>query len=201
MVEFDKSGRFIKLFFLQKMSILTVLFPFSTAKLSFSDISLQHISTIFVHLLHKTSLFIIMKTIHIIILVGVLALLGGGCYAYSEYNRGHKDLATAKADVVLADAALIKAFVDNETAANGQYLDKVIKIEGTVKNIEKNPEGFYTVYLGAAGGENSVACEMSKEHNAEAETLKAGDKAVFQGKCAGFNILDVSLTECALEKK
>lgn len=202
MVEFDKSGRSIKLFFYaKKMSISTALFPFSTAKLPFSVISLQLIPTIFVHLLHTTSLFIIMKTKQIIILVGVLVLLGLGYYAYTEYGREHQDLATAKADVVLADAALIKAFVDNETAANGLYLDKVIKIEGTVKNVEKNPEGFYTVYLGAAGSENSVACGMSKEHNAEAESLKVGDKAIFQGKCAGFNILDVSLTECALSKK
>lgn len=140
-----------------------------------------------------------MKTKQIILIIAVLAVLGGGYYAYSEYNRGHKDLATAKADVALSDVNLIKAFVDDEAAANKQYLDKVIKVEGTVKTVEKNPEGFFTIYLGAAGGENSVACEMAKEHNAQAANLKVGDKAAFQGKCAGFNILDVSLTECALQ--
>lgn len=132
-------------------------------------------------------------------IVVLLVLAGGGYYAYSEYNRGHKDLATAKADVGLTDVNLIKAFVDNEAEANKQYLDKVIKIEGTVKSVEKDAQGLYTVYLGAAGSMNSVSCQMAKAHNEEVASLKAGDKAVFQGKCAGF-LDDVSLTECALQK-
>ncbi len=141
-----------------------------------------------------------MKTKQLIFLVLALVLLGGLSYGLYQYFRKAPDLVKAKANMVLTDMELIKAYTTNEAKSDSLYLDKVIKVKGTVKSVEKDPEGFNTVYLGASDGENSVSCAMSKKHNAETEMLKVGDKAIFQGKCAGF-MIDVSLTECGLQKE
>ena len=82
------------------------------------------------------------------IFIGVAVLaLAAGLYGYKEYNRRNKDLANVRADMKMNSADLINAFKKNETEANKNFLDKVIQVEGTVKEVIKDEKGYYTVVV------------------------------------------------------
>ena len=131
--------------------------------------------------------------------------LAAGYYGYSEYNRKPLDLAKVKPSVTLRAEELIKDFETNEQSANAKYLDKIIAVEGTVKTIEKNDMGYYTVILGEAGTMSSVRCSMDSVHQQDAATLIEGAIVTMKGACTGFNAdellgSDVILNRCVINK-
>jgi hypothetical protein len=141
----------------------------------------------------------------IILSVVAIALLGGGWYAYSEYTRKVKDLAKVKADMKLTVAELLSAFENNETQANLAYLDKVISVKGTVRTVEKNEKGFYSVVLGEEGSMSSVRCSINPNYKDDIIAIPAGSLVTMKGACTGFNqdeLLgsDVILNRCVLDK-
>ena len=139
-----------------------------------------------------------------IILVVVLLALGGW-YAYYQYNRKNKDLKDESADVVINAPALIKAFQQDTSAANRQYVDKIVAVTGTVKKIDAdgNP---VVVFLGVPGEMSSVKCSMDSTHGEDYKAMKDGNNVTLKGKCTGgvtddlFGT-DVTLNYCVLQKK
>jgi hypothetical protein len=81
----------------------------------------------------------------------------------------------------------VQEFLMNEQSANKKYWDKVIKVEGTVKNIEKDDKGFYSVVLGDITSSSSVRCTLDSAHNKEAKFIEKGETTILKGICAGFN--------------
>lgn len=126
------------------------------------------------------------KTIIILSIIG-FALAGGGWYAYKEYTRKVKDLTKVKADLQLSAGELISAFETNEQKANADYLDKVIAVKGTVKSVEKNEQGHFTVILGDEGTPSSVRCSMDSIHQLDVSSLPEGSLVTLKGACTGFN--------------
>jgi hypothetical protein len=144
------------------------------------------------------------KTIIIIAIIG-FALAGGGWYAYSEYTRKVKDLATVSAEVQISAAELISAFESNEGKANTSYLDKIIAVKGPVRSVEKNDQGHFTVILGEAGSLSAVRCSMDSSHQEEVASLPEGSLVTMKGACTGFNAdemlgSDVILNRAVLQK-
>src|SRR5687767_6837874 len=92
----------------------------------------------------------------IILAIIAFGLVGGGWYAYAEFTRKVKDLATVSADLEINAGDLIAAFQKNESAANIAYLDKIISVTGRVRSVERNDRGQYTVILGEPGSMSSV---------------------------------------------
>lgn len=138
--------------------------------------------------------------------VAVVGLAGAAGYIVKEYNRKHPDTASRKADFRLAVTALVQAFETDEAGANTRYLDKVIRVEGPVRELAKDEKGFYTVVLGDSTGLASVRCSMDSLHNPEAAALQPGAVVALKGICTGFNkdeLLgsDVILFRCALDKQ
>jgi hypothetical protein len=141
----------------------------------------------------------------IILAILAFALAGGGWYAYSEYSRKVKDLANVKADLRINATELVAAFEKNETGANTIYLDKVIAVRGTVKSVEKNDRGHYTVILGESGSASAVRCSMDSTHQQDISVIPAGSLVTIKGACTGFNAdellgSDVILNRCVLDK-
>lgn len=123
-----------------------------------------------------------------IIIVSIVVIAAAGAlYAYTEYNRKPKDLHRVKPGVELTATSLINAFENDEQKANNAYLDKVIAVEGQVKEIEKNENGFYTIILGEEGTTSSVRCSMDSKHQQEAAELVKGSAVKVKGVCTGFN--------------
>lgn len=129
-----------------------------------------------------------------VLVVGAIAAF----YGYSEYTRGHKDLSNEKADVTLTAQELMSAFETDEAAANTKYLDKAISVTGTVKAIDKNEAGGYSVQL-IGSDMGNVSCEMDERHNADAEKLHTGDNVTMKGTCTGM-LMDVILIRCVIDK-
>ncbi|HEY6063244.1 MAG TPA: hypothetical protein VIV35_06520 [Chitinophagaceae bacterium] len=128
------------------------------------------------------------KTIIRYILPALLLVIAAvALYIYKEYNRTHKDTARLKAEYSLAATDLIKEFETNEQASNKKYWDKVIRVEGMLKEIVKDEKGYYSVALGDTSSMSSVRCSIDSVHSQEAATIKKGMMVAVKGICSGFN--------------
>ncbi len=125
-------------------------------------------------------------------------VLAGG-YGYYEWNRPHQDLATAKEDVSIGANALLTAFESDENAANQLYLDKVIKVNGVIKSVEKSESGEITVILATDNDMSSVICNLNPD-DTHPPNMKAGQNVSLKGLCSGY-LMDVVLERCALAQK
>ncbi|MBL7740036.1 MAG: hypothetical protein JNK14_12535 [Chitinophagaceae bacterium] len=146
-----------------------------------------------------------MKKRKIILLTIAVAILCGAWYGYREYTRKVTDLSHVKAQARIGTEDLISSFEMNEKTANEMYLGKVIAVKGSIKSIEKDDKGYYSVILGDASSMSSVRCSMDMDHQAEITTLAAGTSITVKGACTGFTAdellgSDVILNRCVIEK-
>jgi hypothetical protein len=136
--------------------------------------------------------------------LGAAAIMAG-LYGYKEYNRKNKDLANVKADIGLKTRELISAFEKDEKLANEKFLDKVIAVEGNVKEVTRDEKGYFTVVLGEEDNMSSVRCSMDSVHQRDASAIAEGTNITMKGICTGFNAdellgSDVILNRCVIEK-
>lgn len=127
------------------------------------------------------------KFIRYIVLPLVLVLGGAALYIYNEYNRTHKDTAKLKPDFIVTATDLIKEFETNEQSSNTKYWDKVLRVEGMIKDLAQDEKGFYSIILGDTASMSSVRCSVDSSHNAEAMVLRKGSQVTVKGICTGFN--------------
>ncbi len=141
------------------------------------------------------------------ILVAVLTAIGGGFYAYKEYNRKGYDLANSKPLFSLEATEIIKQFNNNEQSSNQQYLSKIIEIRGQIKKIDTDSKGSNTIVLGDSSSMSSVRCSLDSLYNGSAAALSVGQTVAIKGLCTGFIAddmgigADVILTHCITQKK
>lgn len=126
------------------------------------------------------------KIIRYVLLSLLVIIAAIAVYIYKEYYRTHKDTAGLKADYSLAATDLIKEFETNEQASNKKYWDKVIRVEGTVKEIVKDDRGFYSLALGDTSSLSAVRCSMDSAHSKEAAAVQHGTVIAVKGICSGF---------------
>ena len=119
------------------------------------------------------------------IIIGVVALAAGGAYGLREFNRGHDDLASSKADHAIAAPELLAAFVNDESAANAQYVEKVLQVKGTITIIETGAgDAPVNLMLDSGDPMAGILCEFN-----EADLPKdwaAGAAVTVKGICAGY---------------
>ncbi len=127
------------------------------------------------------------KIIRYVLFAGLLIIAGVAIYIYKEYNRTHVDTSRLKADYSLPATDLIKEFEVNEQVSNKKYWDKVIRVEGDVKEVIRDDKGFYLLVLGDTSSMSSVRCSIDSVHSKEAGTVKKGSKIAVKGICSGFN--------------
>jgi tRNA_anti-like len=147
-----------------------------------------------------------MKKKRIIFIVLIVALLGGAWFGYGEYSRKVRNLRNVNAQLHLQPQEIINAFEKNEIAANAKYLDKIIAVKGSVKSIETNDLGHYTIVLGEAASLSSVRCSMDSLYVKELTGIKEDAVITVKGFCTGFShdeLLgsDVILNRCVLENE
>lgn len=137
----------------------------------------------------------------LILILGAVAI-----YIYKEYNRSHKDTAKLKPDYSITATDLIKEFSNNEQASNTKYLDKVVRVEGMIKEIKQDDKGFYSIVLGDTSSMSSVRCSIDSMHSKEVVSVQQGSSIAVKGICSGFNAdemlgSDVILVRSALDIK
>ena len=126
------------------------------------------------------------KTIQYSFTAVVIIIAGSIYFAIKEFNRTKKDVAKIEAAYTLSSNEIISAFSTDEKAANTKFLDKPIAINGTVKSIDKDEQGFYTIVLGDAASMSSVRCRLDSIHNKEGSVLSTGMPITVKGICTGF---------------
>ena len=131
------------------------------------------------------------KRILIIPGIVLLAAAATAWYIYKEYNRVHEDTADLKPDYSISASDLIKEFENNEKSSNEKYWNRVIQVNGMVKEVKADDRGFYSVVLGDTSAMSSVRCSMDSIHNKEASVIQKGKMAVMKGICTGFNADDL----------
>jgi hypothetical protein len=119
--------------------------------------------------------------------LSLLVIIAAAFYIYKEYNRTHKDTAMAKADFTIPAPALVQEFEKNEGPSNAKYLDKVIKVEGMVKEMLRDDKGYLSIVLGDTVSMSSVRCSIDSLHTDETAIVKEGDIIAVKGVCTGFN--------------
>ncbi len=146
------------------------------------------------------------KIIKYVLLSLLVVIAAAAAYIYKEYNRTHRDTAKLKADYNLPAATLIREFETDQQSANKKYWDKVINVQGQVKEFARDEKGFISLALGDTSSMSSVRCSIDSLHTKEAGSIKKGDQLAVKGICSGFNAdellgSDVILVRAVVNKK
>jgi hypothetical protein len=140
------------------------------------------------------------------ILVFVLAVaVLGGVYAYKEFNRKPVDTASANPDFATTALTVLAEFQVNDSIAGKKYTDKLLQIDGVVKEITKDEKGFYTIALGDSSSMSSVRCSMDSTFASNVTSIEKGKSVSIKGVCSGYNAdemlgSDLILVRCAINK-
>lgn len=135
------------------------------------------------------------KTLLIIISLLLIGALATGIYLW---NKPHKNLQKATADITITAPELMAAFNEDETAANAKYLDKVVAVTGKVR--ESVTSGDVTIISLEAEDElGAVTCELDRFRKQDAISVSAGEQITVKGLCSGKTI-DVVLVQCVVTK-
>lgn len=121
-----------------------------------------------------------------------VGLIGAGV-GYYMWNKPHQNMNTAKTDVRIDAAALFQEYNADETACNEKYLDKVIAVNGKVKEVTTDEES--TKISLETGDAFGVRCELSKTTTHPRTEFNPGEQVTFKGTCSGLNF-DVLLSNC-----
>lgn len=139
-------------------------------------------------------------------LIGIgIIVLTAVVYGYQEYTRTNEDLNYVKANFKIQAVDLIKEFEESEKNANEKFLDKIIAVSGTIRDMIKDDKGYYSVVLGAENSMSSVRCSMNAVPDDDTAVLRKGNIIVIKGSCTGFNAdellgSDIILARCVIQR-
>lgn len=126
-------------------------------------------------------------------MVGTLAAV----FIYTRiYNKPHLDVNQVEADYVVTAEEILRDFKADEMAANKKYLDKVVQVNGEIKDID-TVDGVSVIVLAGNDNLSSIRCNMDPAENKNAITLKTGQDLELKGMCTGF-LMDVILVRAVI---
>ena len=128
------------------------------------------------------------------LIVGALAIMGIGI-GVMIYNKPHKNMQSATADLIIPAIELFTAFEQDENAANEKYLDKVVQVSGTVQEVKKDEDGNLGITLDGGSMMFGVICKLDALSEHKRTEFKEGEKVTFKGICTGI-LMDVVLERC-----
>ena len=117
----------------------------------------------------------------------VIVVTAIGYYAYYEFNRTNDSLKNTQPEYVVSPSMIIDEFSKNSTAALQKYVDKVIEVEGQVKNIETTEKNDVTIVLGEENNMSSLRFSLDSNETKEVNTIKINAKVRLKGMCTGYN--------------
>lgn len=126
-------------------------------------------------------------------LLAVLLLVVLGLWLFLNYSP-QESTAQKTADLEIQATELYAAFSADETAANQQYIGKILQVRGSVgeKLIDENQAP--VLILRESDAMAGVMCTLRKDQLARFETLQLGDQLAVKAKCNGM-LMDVVLDE------
>lgn len=133
----------------------------------------------------------------------LLLLLAAGLYGYKEYNRTNEDLISSKSLFNIDAPSLIMAYEQDQAGFNKKFTDKIITVEGKVKQIDAS-ENPVVISIGNSDEFSSVQCSMDSSHAEMYSGIKEGDRVLLKGIVTGGRTeemfgTDVVLNRCVIE--
>lgn len=129
-----------------------------------------------------------------ITILSLLIPLGVGV-GYFIYNKPHQDIGKASSDFKLTATELFASFESNEDMANQKYLDKIIEVSGTVREVKSGDDGAASVILETDDMMFGVSCQLDPLTKHKRTDFKTGEKISLKGKCTGV-LMDVVMVRC-----
>lgn len=121
-----------------------------------------------------------------ILVVGLMAILGGSAVVFYLWNMPHRDVVAATPDFTLSSEAFISEYFENSDAANIKYLSedgdsKIVVLSGLVASISSNQAGDKVVLIKESDAKVGVAFTFTPDTNASASALQAGQPVSIKG--------------------
>ncbi|HLO58797.1 MAG TPA: hypothetical protein VK179_08665 [Bacteroidales bacterium] len=135
--------------------------------------------------------------IRLLVIGVVLAFIAAALVWNYTFKKADTNVSARKADFELKASELIAAFDSNEAAANTQYLNKVISVNGMVESISEDSLGI-SVYLKEPDAIGGVICGFDLKSN-DVSLIRKGSSITIKGICTGY-LLDVVMNKCSVEK-
>ena len=129
----------------------------------------------------------------IAIVVGLVAILGGGA-VYYQLHKPAPSAANGKAILFRADD-LAKEYNKDEKAADAKYLNKVIEVTGMVSEVDNNQDGGIMAILQTTDPSVGIQCTMREKK----VVITKGQEITIRGFCSGNGITGISLTDCIIK--
>ena len=144
----------------------------------------------------------------IIIAVVVLGILAASVGFYLK-NKTIGGLENTNPDFTISAKQLFNEFSEDETAAIKKYNNKVLLVEGTLRDIKPVNDSIASILLFAdESGLGTIKCGLGKEYVAASKKLNVDESIKIKGVCSGISkvedfgitILDVELSRCVIVK-
>ncbi len=135
------------------------------------------------------------KKKHIFIPIGLLLIVIGFFCLYT-ISRKTPSIKNSDVEATIQSGTLITSFLDNEKQANTKYLNKVIEVQGTIKDINFLNDR-HTIVLSNGYKDHYILCDLSIDQLELSKNLKKGQKIRVKGVCKGY-LKDVILLQCIL---
>lgn len=127
----------------------------------------------------------------IVIGLMVLIVLATGVYFY--VNRKTQSLNSTKADFEISAIKFLEEYSSDQALSDKKFLGKIIQVDGNLKDIEKNEEGFLTIVIGDLTSVSSVRCSIDTTVVIDESEYPVGTAITLKGECTGFNSDDLGL--------
>lgn len=133
------------------------------------------------------------KNLKRILLLGVIAAAIGGGFGYYLWNKPVDKISSLNTDLAIPAAELLDQFEVDEESANANYLNKVIEVTGSVREVVQTDGQITAVLLETNNPFGGVNCEF--EVMPEASNVSVGSLVTIKGVCNGM-LIDVVLNRC-----
>jgi ABC-type Fe3+-hydroxamate transport system substrate-binding protein len=126
----------------------------------------------------------------IVIVTVVVVVIFAGCV---------EEEAQTSSIIAVTARELCSAYEANEMAADAEYDEKIVKVSGVVVSIGKDI--FDTPYITLECGKilGGVQCMFDEKYEPQLAQLAKGERVTVQGRCSGYVIGAVLITDCILE--
>jgi len=118
-------------------------------------------------------------------------------------NKPHEDIEKATPAYSMATEEIWNQYNTNREIADSLYNNKVIELTGNMSRIDKNDSLVSVIFVMAADsmfGDKTIACQMYKKHNDEANELEISGKVKIKGVCVGYDDTDIKFNKCSIVK-
>lgn len=133
----------------------------------------------------------------ILIIASILVLIAVLVVFKVSFRDADISVKSEKTELKIAAGDLLQEFSVDETAANENYLNKVIEVTGRISKVEDTEEGF-NVYLQDPDQISGVICGFNPEA-ANKKDFTIDETVTIKGLCTGY-LFDVILVKCILLK-